>query len=130
MVDSNKTVLVVTPHPDDAEGGAGGTIVKWANEGNKIVLLVCTNGDKGTSDASMPSDKLAEIREKEQLNAAKALGVSEVVFLREPDQGLDDNDRFREKVVRRFGSTSRRSSLPSTPTGLTFDTEIITTAEE
>jgi len=98
MVDSNKTVLVVTPHPDDAEGGAGGTIVKWANEGNKIVLLVCTNGDKGTSDASMPSDKLAEIREKEQLNA--------------------------------FGSTSRRSSLPSTPTGLTFDTEIITTAEE
>jgi len=46
MVDSNKTVLVVTPHPDDAEGGAGGTIVKWANEGNKIVLLVCTNGDK------------------------------------------------------------------------------------
>ena len=102
MVDSNKTVLVVTPHPDDAEGGAGGTIVKWANEGNKIVLLVCTNGDKGTSDASMPSDKLAEIREKEQLNAAKAMGVSEVVFLREPDQGLDDNDRFREKVVRQI----------------------------
>ncbi|MDP6715753.1 MAG: PIG-L family deacetylase, partial [SAR202 cluster bacterium] len=102
MVDSNKTVLVVTPHPDDAEGGAGGTIVKWANEGNNIVLVVCTNGDKGTSDTSLSSEKLAKMREEEQLNAAKELGVSEVVFLREPDQGLEDNDRFREKLVRQI----------------------------
>ena len=100
MSDSKKTILVVTPHPDDAEGGAGGTIVKWANEGSKVVLVVCTNGDKGTSDRNMSSEKLAKIREKEQLNAAKVMGVSEVVFLREPDQYLDDNTRFREKLVR------------------------------
>lgn len=100
MVESNNTVLVVTPHPDDAEGGAGGTIVKWAQEGKNIVLVVCTNGDKGTSDRRVRSADLAATREKEQLKAAKVMGVSEVVFLREPDQNLEDNARFREKLVR------------------------------
>ena len=74
-------VLVVTPHPDDAEGGAGGTMARWAAEGRKVVLVVCTNGDKGTSDRSFTPAKLAETREKEQRAAAKVLGLSDVVFL-------------------------------------------------
>ena len=42
----DKRVLVITPHPDDAESGAGGTIAKWSSLGADIVLVVCTNGDK------------------------------------------------------------------------------------
>ena len=101
-MDESAPVLVVTPHPDDAEGGAGGTIARWAAQGRKVVLVVCTNGDKGTSDRSITPESLAETREKEQLAAAKVLGISEVVFLRMPDQGLEDSAELREKIVRQI----------------------------
>ncbi len=102
MTELNNTVLVVTPHPDDAEGGAGGAIARWAREGKQIVLVVCTNGDKGSSDRHMTPELLAETREKEQREAARVLGISEVVFLGLPDQGLEDNEEFREKLVRQI----------------------------
>ncbi|MGE3540124.1 MAG: PIG-L deacetylase family protein [Candidatus Tectimicrobiota bacterium] len=95
-------VLVITPHPDDAEGGAGGTIARWTRQGRKVVLVVCTNGDKGTSDRSVKPADLARLREEEQLQAAAVLGISEVVFLRLPDQGLEDCSEFREKLVRQI----------------------------
>ena len=94
--------LVVTPHPDDAEGGAGGTMARWALEGRKVILVVCTNGDKGTSDRGVAPEELAIIREREQRAAAEVLGISEVTFLRIPDQGLEDNDSFREAIVRQI----------------------------
>lgn len=97
---STTPVLVVTPHPDDAESGAGATIVKWAAQGRKIVLVVCTNGDKGSSDPEMTSPKLAAIREEEQREAAEVLGVSEVVFLRHSDQNLADTYELREQISR------------------------------
>jgi LmbE family N-acetylglucosaminyl deacetylase len=95
-------VLVVTPHPDDAEGGAGGTIARWTRQGRKVVLVVCTNGDKGTSDRSVKPEDLARIREEEQRQAAAVLGIAEVVFLRFPDQGLEDCTEFREQLVRQI----------------------------
>jgi LmbE family N-acetylglucosaminyl deacetylase len=109
MTESDGTVLVITPHPDDAEGGAGGSIAKWVKEGRKVVLVVCTNGDKGTSDRTLTPKRLAEIREKEQAEAANVLGIAEVVYLRQPDQGLEDTTEFREKLVRQI-----RKHTPST----------------
>ena len=96
------TVLVVTPHPDDAESGAGGTIARWTAQGRKVVLVVCTNGDKGTGDRTIAPKTLAKTREKEQMKAAEVLGISEVVFLKFPDQGLEDCSEFREKIVRQI----------------------------
>ena len=93
-------VLVITPHPDDAEFGVAGTVVKWVAEGKEIVYAVCTNGDKGTSDYSMKAETLAEIREREQLCAAEVLGVREVIFLRHEDQNLEDTPEFRKEIVR------------------------------
>ncbi len=56
-------VLVVTPHPDDAEGGAGGSIAQWTKQGRKVVLVVCTNGDKGTSDRNVKPADLELVRQ-------------------------------------------------------------------
>jgi len=92
--------MVVTPHPDDAEYGIAGTVARWVKEGQDVVYVVCTNGDKGTSDINMKPEVLAKIREKEQLDAAKVLGVREVIFLRHPDQGLEDTYEFRKQIVR------------------------------
>lgn len=93
-------ILVVAPHPDDAEFGAGGTIIKWVASGKEVHLVVCTNGDKGSSDPGMTSERLAKIRLEEQKAAAKVLGIKEVTFLDYPDGGLEDTPEFRERLVR------------------------------
>jgi LmbE family N-acetylglucosaminyl deacetylase len=93
-------VMVVTPHPDDAEYGVAGTVVRWVSQGKEVVYVVCTNGDKGTSDASVKPEELAKTREEEQIAAANLLGVRKVTFLRYPDQGLEDTGEFRKEIVR------------------------------
>ncbi len=93
-------VMVVTPHPDDAEFGVAGTVARWVHEGKEVVYVVCSSGDKGTSDRSLKPEELARTREQEQLAAAKLLGVREVVFLRHPDQSLEDTPEFRKEIVR------------------------------
>ena len=100
MPEFPKVALVCTPHPDDAEIGCGGTIATWVREGTRVVYVVCTNGDKGSSDPEMTSERLVPIREQEQLEAAKTLGVQEIVFLRYPDGFLEDTAEFRGRVVR------------------------------
>ena len=95
-------IMVVTAHPDDAEFGTAGTVARWAGEGRSIVYIVCSSGEKGTSDPNMKPEKLAKIREQEQLTAAKLLGVREVVFLRYPDQELEDTPGFRKDIVRQI----------------------------
>jgi len=95
-------VLVVTPHPDDAEYGVAGTVARWTNEGRTVVYVVCTNGDKGTSDREMKPESLIKIREKEQIAAANLLGVKEVIFLGYPDQGLEETPQFRKDIVKQI----------------------------
>jgi LmbE family N-acetylglucosaminyl deacetylase len=98
----NYYAMVVTSHADDAEFGVAGTVAKWTRDGKKAVYVVCTNGNKGTSNPDMKPEKLAEIREKEQRAAAKTVGVDEVVFLRHDDQSLEDTPAFRKEIVRQI----------------------------
>ena len=94
-------IMVVTPHPDDAEGGCGATMAKWVKEyQTQVVVVLCTNGDKGTGDRSISPDVLASIREVEQQNASDLLGVQNVVFLRHPDGGLENDQEFRRELVK------------------------------
>ncbi len=100
MFDRPERAMLVIPHPDDAEGGVGGTVAKWVAEGTEVVFVLCTNGDKGTSDPEMTTEKLGAIREKEQAAAAECLGVKEVIYLRYGDGELDDTAKFRGELVR------------------------------
>jgi len=93
-------VMVITPHPDDAEYGVAGTVARWVSDGKQVVYVVCTNGDKGSGDPNMKPEDLVRIREEEQMAAARSLGVREVVFLHHPDQGLEDTPEFRKELVR------------------------------
>ncbi len=93
-------LMVIAPHPDDSEVGTGGTVARLTGEGKRVVYIICTNGNKGSSDRTITPEKLAGIREKEQRAAAAVLGVTEVVFLGYPDQGLDDTAEFRKALVR------------------------------
>jgi LmbE family N-acetylglucosaminyl deacetylase len=95
------SALVVTPHPDDAEGGCGAAMARWiAEAGTRVVVLMSTNGNKGTGDKSFTPESLAATREIEQQNASRLLGVDEVVFLRYGDGELEDTLKYRGEVVR------------------------------
>ncbi len=95
-----KRFIVITPHPDDAELGAGGTISKWISEGSYGVLLVCTNGDKGSAEPDMTSQKLSDIRAIEQRAASEIMGLQEVIYFDYPDGELEDTKEFRERIVK------------------------------
>jgi LmbE family N-acetylglucosaminyl deacetylase len=64
------------------------------------VVVLCTNGDKGTSDRDMTPELLAATREREQQEASDVMGAANVVFLSYPDGGLEDTILFRSQVVR------------------------------
>ncbi len=59
-------ILAVGAHPDDIEFGCGGTLIKFAEKGHKIFMLIMTFGEQGGK---------AGIRQKEQEDAGKLIGV-------------------------------------------------------
>jgi LmbE family N-acetylglucosaminyl deacetylase len=45
--------LAIGAHPDDAEFGAGGTLARWTEQGSEAVILVVSDGSKGTWDRTL-----------------------------------------------------------------------------
>ena len=41
-------------------------MARWVKDGKRVIYVVCTNGDKGTSDINMKPERLAAIRKEEQ----------------------------------------------------------------
>ena len=95
-------VLVVIPHPNDSEMWCAGSIAKWVNEGASVRYVICTDGSKGTVDPEITQSDLAATREREQAEAARELGVQELVSLGRSDGGLEDVDDFRKDLVRQI----------------------------
>ena len=99
MSERIERVMVITAHPDDSEFGAGGTVAKLTREGKAVTYCILTNGNKGSSDRSMTPEQLVKIREEEQQNAARVLGVDTVDFLGFPDCELEDTRDSRMAVA-------------------------------
>lgn len=93
-------VLVVAPHPDDAEIGCGGTVARLAQDGVEVYYVVATNGDKGTEDPTLTNADLAATRDKEQRDAAAVLGVKEVTILQNGDGELVDGRELLGEITR------------------------------
>jgi LmbE family N-acetylglucosaminyl deacetylase len=100
MPETIERVMIITAHPDDAEFGAGGTVARLVKEGREVTYVIATNGDKGSSDRTMTSERLAAIRAEEQRNAARVLGVARVEFLGYPDGELEDTRDLRLDITR------------------------------
>lgn len=90
--------LAIGAHPDDIEFGCGATLAKWSAAGTEIHMLVLTDGSKGTWDPDADPAGLATIREREQTDAARFLGVVEVHHTDFVDGELDDGVRERAAV--------------------------------
>ena len=107
--------MVVVPHADDAEWGCSGTVAKWCAEGWEVVYVICTDGSKGSEDHGMTKERLVKIREQEQRNAGKVLGLHEVVFLGYEDSMLEPTLHLRRDIVREIRRPQARRAHLSGP---------------
>lgn len=76
--------LVLAPHPDDAEIGAGGTLIRVGDAGRRTGVLELTRGEMGTLGTP-------EVRMAECAAAAAHLGLSWRGTLGLPDGDLRDD---------------------------------------
>jgi LmbE family N-acetylglucosaminyl deacetylase len=100
-----RTILCVSAHPDDAEFGIAGSAAVWAREGRAVIFCLVTDGGAGTNEHTPDSAGLVPIRERESREAARILGVKDVVFLGYPDGTLEptlDLRRDLTRVIRRY----------------------------
>ncbi|NDE71911.1 MAG: PIG-L family deacetylase [Actinobacteria bacterium] len=95
-----KRILVVMAHPDDCDFGAGGTIAKWTAQGIHVSYCIITNGDQGGEESEIPLEEMPVVRQKEQRDAGKALGVSDIRFLNHRDGWLIPSIELRKEIVR------------------------------
>jgi LmbE family N-acetylglucosaminyl deacetylase len=98
--DGIERILVVTAHPDDVDFGNAGSVARWTDAGIEVVYCICTSGEAGGFDRSVPRSTMVEIRETEQRAAAKVVGVSDVTFLGYPDGRLESSFDLRRDISR------------------------------
>ncbi len=86
-------ILCIAAHPDDLDFGCAASVASWVDEGHEVVYCLVTDGQAGGFDNTISRDEMAEIRRREQTEAAKRVGVTELHFLGFPDgsvtYGLD-----------------------------------------
>jgi LmbE family N-acetylglucosaminyl deacetylase len=92
--------LVVAAHPDDPDFGVAGTAARLARDGHEVHYLMLTSGDAGSEDPTIPPTELIRVREAEQQEAGRILGLSGVHFLRYADGELEPSVDLRKAVVR------------------------------
>ncbi len=64
-------ILCMGPHPDDLEFGVAGTLIKYANKGHNVYLMLMTQGDVGGEP---------ETRRREQTESGVIMGIKEIFW--------------------------------------------------
>src|SRR5205807_4984746 len=85
-------ILVIAPHPDDAELGAAGAILKFKDEGAKVGVLDLTSGEP------TPFGSL-EKRAAETAAATKTLGLDWRQNLGLPNRSLENTLEARRELA-------------------------------
>jgi|SRR5829696_1803455 len=83
------TIVFVHAHPDDEASSTGGSIARASDEGHRVVLVVCTNGDHGSQpDDLADGESLVERRRAETARAGEILGIHRIAWLGFTDSGM------------------------------------------
>ena len=87
------TILVLSPHTDDGELAAGGTISKFINDGKKVYYVAFSSCEE-----SVPDNCIPDILKDECRDATKKLGIPENnFFLR--DYKVREFPKFRQEIL-------------------------------
>jgi LmbE family N-acetylglucosaminyl deacetylase len=71
--------LCVVAHPDDLEFGSSAAVARWTDQGKQVVYCMLTSGEAGID--GLDPEECRGVREAEQVESARIVGVDEVDFL-------------------------------------------------
>ena len=112
--------LAFYAHPDDADVSCGGALALWAELGAKVILVVCTKGEKGTIDPSKDIAQLEADRRSELEKACQIVGVSQMISLSIPDGCIENSVTFRARLVNLIREFKPEAVLCPDPTAVFF----------
>jgi len=115
-----ESVLAIYAHPNDPEVSCGGTLARWAKGGAEVHVVVCTRGDKGTSDPAVDPADLAARRAEEVGCSAGALGLAGFELLGYDDGGLEDDAELRGRLVELIRRRKPEAVVCPDPTAVFF----------
>ncbi len=95
-----KSILCIAAHPDDLEFTVAGAVARWTREGREVVFCLITSGGAGTNEHTPVSEGLIPRRESESRDAARVLGVKDVIFLGYEDGTLEPTIALRRDLTR------------------------------
>src|SRR5690349_110598 len=102
VVEDWQKALAIVAHPDDLEFGTAAAIARWTGQGKEIVYVMATSGEAGI-DGLAPAE-CGPLREAEEIESARIVGVDVVEFLGQPDGTIEYGVALREvltAVIRR-----------------------------
>ncbi len=93
---SGLRLLAIHAHPDDEASKGAATMARYAAEGNRVMVVTCTGGERGdilnpAMDRPGVLENIIDIRREEMATAVEALGI-EHVWLGHVDSGLPQGD--------------------------------------
>ena len=89
--------LCVVAHPDDMEFGAAAAVARWTGQGKEVVYCMVTSGEAGID--GMEPEECRRVREAEQVESARVVGVPVVEFLGLPDGVLEYGVPLRREIA-------------------------------
>ncbi|MEV0287782.1 MULTISPECIES: PIG-L deacetylase family protein [unclassified Kribbella] len=89
--------LAIVAHPDDLEFGSAAAVARWTRQGKEVVYCMLTSGEAGI-DGVAP-DECGPLREAEQIESARIVGVSAVEFLGQPDGTIEYGVALRRLIT-------------------------------
>lgn len=104
--------IVFAPHADDETFGMGGSLLLARNQGIETHVVIVTDGALGGEG---DRDTLIAARAEEGRRACKALGVSELHFMEEPDRGLKVTEQTLSKAKTLIEQSKAASIFFPTP---------------
>lgn len=88
------TIVFVHAHPDDEASSTGGTAMRAAEDGHRVVIVTCTNGDHGSRpDDLAEGETLVDRRRAETARSIELLGAHRHVWLGYADSGMTGWDQ-------------------------------------
>ncbi|HEX2173642.1 MAG TPA: PIG-L family deacetylase, partial [Dehalococcoidia bacterium] len=90
--------VAIVAHPDDLEYGASSAIAKWTAAGKEVVYVLATRGEAGID--ALPPEEVGPLREAEERESARLVGVESVEFLGHRDGVVEYGLPLRRDLAR------------------------------